>query len=98
MRLAFAIALGALAAGAPAMAAAKPVTDATVCAEQQGWVDFVAQWNIDFEGALTSQRLTPEVHDYISKRVDELTKGLPVKPTPGDLVNFCEALNVLFPR
>ena len=99
IRHALALAL-AFSAAAPALAANEQgaVTDAAVCATFDGWSAFLAQWNIDFAGALTAGTLTPEVHDYIAGRVDTLTKALSPKPTPGEMIQFCEDLNTLFPR
>jgi hypothetical protein len=104
MRFGFTIVAAAFAfagaAAAPALAANEQgaVTDAAVCATIEGWNAFLAQWNIDFMGALTAGTLTPEVHQYISDRVDVLTNALSPKATPAERIRFCEDLNVLFPR
>ena len=91
--LAFAAALTGAAA-----AATDGATDAAVCETYDGWVAFNAQWAKDTAGALTAGTLSAEVYDYITKRAEALAKALPVKPTPGDMVDYCEALNALYAR
>ena len=75
-----------------------PAADPAMCGSVQGFNLFIMRWKGDLQAALAAQAIAPEVHDYLTRRADELASAPTTQPGLAGMIRYCEDLNTLFPR